>query len=384
MSVKKHICFFTGKRGGFNHLIPILELISKRTELSYSIIAADMHLSTFFGETINEVSNWANNIYQVETLMSSDSKLARAKSIGIGIMGISEVLSQIKPDLAFLLGDRGEVLAMGICALEMNIPIVHLFGGDVCQGGVDEPVRHAITKLANIHLASNQQSADRILKMGEEPWRIHNVGSPVLDLIKQKRFTEPKTIKEKFDLDLQKPIFMLLQHSVTWQVEEAEHQMHQTMEAIDYFGHQTIAIYPCSDPGYEAIIRVLTEYQNRPYFHLYKNIEFQDFWGLMNVASLFINNSSAGVMETPSFKIPAINLGIRQHGRLRANNVIDADHNKDQIVEAIQTSLYDENFKAKLKNCVSPYGDGKASERIVSILKNLELTDDLIRKKMTF
>ena len=384
MSDVRNICFFTGKRGGFTHLIPILELISKKTAMNYSIIAVDMHLSNFFGNTIEEVRRYAQNVYTVETLMRSDSRLARTKSIGIGIMGISEILAKITPDLVFILGDRGEVLAMAICALEMNIPIVHLFGGDVCQGGVDEPVRHAITKLANIHLTSNQQSTERILKMGEEPWRVHNVGSPVLDLVRQKRFTSPQDVKEKFGLDLDKPIFLLIQHPVTWQVEEAEYQIRHTMAAVEHFGQQTIAVYPCSDPGYEVIISVLMEYKEKPYFQLYENIEFQDFLGLMNVASVFINNSSAGVMETPSFKIPSINIGIRQEGRLRSDNVIDTDHDKNQIIEAIQTALYDDTFIARVKNCVSPYGDGRASERIVSILKGLELTDDLIRKKMTY
>lgn len=384
MSKRRHICFFTGKRGGFNHLIPIIELISKDQKLYYSIIVADMHLSNFFGNTIQEVEKWSQNIYKVETLMHSDSKVSRAKSIGIGIMGIVEILALIKPDAVFVLGDRGEVLTATICSLEMNIPIIHLFGGDVTQGGVDEPVRHAITKMANIHLTSNQQSANRILKMGEESWRVHNVGSPVLDLIRQKRFTSPEMIKEKFGIDTKKPTLLLLQHSVTWQVEASEHQIRQTMEAIDYLGYQTIAIYPCSDPGYESIIKVLAEYKGKPYFQLYRNIEFSDFWGLMNVASVFVGNSSAGVMETSSFKIPFVNIGIRQEGRLRADNVIDVDHRRNDIIEAIQKALFDKDFNERVKNCPSLYGDGHASEKIISILTTLEINDTLLRKKMTY
>jgi len=381
---KRHVCFFTGKRGGFTHLIPIIEHIAKDDDFIYSIIASDMHTSQLFGGTIEEVRSWVDKVYTIETLMNSDSKLSRAKSIGIGIMGISELLSQIKPDLVFILGDRGEVLAMAICALEMNIPIVHLFGGDICQGGVDEPVRHAITKLSNIHFTSNRESADRVLKMGEEPWRVHNVGSPVLDLINQNRFASPDKIREKFKLDIHKPLLLLLQHSVTWQVEDAENQIRQTMEAIDHLGYQTIAIFPCSDPGYESIIRVLLKYQDKPYYQLYKNIEFTDFWGLMNVASAFIGNSSAGLMETPSFNIPFVNIGIRQEGRLRADNVIDVDHSKDHIIEAIKKAISNDDFKEMVKQCKSPYGDGHAAEKIVSILKNVAIDEQLIRKKMVY
>ena len=384
MNEKKHICFFTGKRGGFTHLIPIMELVEKERDLSYSIIASDMHLSHFFGNTIHEVQHWAKNVYTIETMMHSDSKLARTKSIGIGILSIPEILDKIKPDLVFVLGDRGEVLAMTICAVEMNIPVIHLFGGDVCQGGVDEPVRHAISKLANIHLTSNQESADRLLRMGEEPWRVHNVGSPVLDLIYRGRFSSHEIIAERYCLNLNEPILILLQHSVTWQVEESEYQIRQTMDAIDQLGYQTIIIYPCSDPGYEAIIKVLLEYEIKSYCQVFSNIDFQDFWGLMKIASVFIGNSSAGVMETPSFKIPFVSIGMRQEGRLRANNSIDVEHDREQIVYAIKTALFDKDFKAQVENCVSPYGDGKASERIVSIMNKIELNENLIRKKMTY
>ena len=379
-----HICFFSGKRGGFTHLIPIFEKIKQTDNMYYSIVVADMHLSEKFGKTVGEVAKWSDNIYQVETISNSDSKVERAKSIGIGIMKFAPLLEKVRPDIVFVLGDRGEVLAFTIAAMELNIPIVHLFGGDVTQGGVDEPVRHAITKLSNIHLASNQKSADRIVKMGEEKWRVHNVGSPVIDLIFKKRFASPEIIKSKYELDLEKPILLFLQHSVTWQVEEAENQMRQSMDAIDQLGYQTVAVYPCSDPGYESIIRVLLEYQDKPYFQLHKNIEFADFWGLMNVADVFIGNSSAGVMETAPFKLPFINIGIRQEGRLRSDNVIDVEHDKKNIMEAIQTAIFDKDFIETVERCKSPYGDGHASERIVSILRELEINEKLIRKKVTY
>lgn len=384
MGSSRHICFFTGKRGGFNHILPVVEKIVATKGLDWSVVAADMHLSGTFGKTIDEVEKWTKKAFRVDTLLNSDSKVARAKSIGIGIISFAQLLESARPDMVFVLGDRGEVLAMTVAAMELNIPILHLFGGDVTQGGVDEPVRHAISKLANIHLTSNEESASRLLKMGEEPWRVHTVGSPVLDLIKQKRFTSPLEITEKFRLDLEKPIILLLQHSVTWQVEEAEYQIRQTMEALEDLEYQTVGIYPCSDPGYEAIIGVLSEYKGKPYFQLHKNIEFMDFWGLMNVASTFVGNSSAGVMETASFKIPFVNIGIRQEGRLRADNVIDVDHDREALREAIKRSIFDADFKAQVNSSMSPYGDGEAAGRIVAILKRIELNEKLIMKEMTY
>ena len=384
MSAVRKVCFFTGKRGGFTHMIPVIEGVKGSDKLDYCVLASDMHLSNTFGSTINEVKIWAENIYCVDSMLSSHSRVSRAKSIGIGLMSYAQMLDTIRPDFVFILGDRGEVLAMAISAMEMNIPILHLFGGDITQGGVDEPVRHAITKMANIHFTSNQESFDRVLRMGEEPWRVHNVGSPALDLIRQKRFTPMEEICKRFKLDINSPIVLLLQHSVTWQVEEAEYQIRQTMEAVDELGYQTIGIYPCSDPGYAAIINVLSRYEDRSYFQLYKNIDFPDFWGLMNIASVFIGNSSAGIMETSSFRVPFVNIGIRQEGRLRADNAIDVYHDKKRIKDAIQMAIYDKDFKDRVEGCVSPYGDGRASEKIVDIIEGLDMPEYLIRKKMTY
>lgn len=384
MTDTRHICFFTGKRGGFTHFIPIIEKISKTEGLEHSVIAADMHLSETFGRTVDEVKKWAGNVYKIDTMLESGSKIARAKSIGLGIINYAQLLNDIRPDFVFVLGDRGEVLALVIAALQLNIPIIHLFGGDVCQGGVDEPTRHALTKLANIHLASNAQSAERILKMGEEPWRVHTVGSPVLDLIRQERYTPADKIYRKYHLSPDKPVLLLLQHSVTWQVENAEAQIRETMAAIEEMQFQTLAVYPCADPGYDAILRVLSEYRSKPYFQLYPNIEFRDFWGLMNIATAFIGNSSAGLLESPSFKIPFVNVGIRQQGRLRSNNVIDVDHDRNAISDAVHRCIEDNSFRAKLLQCETPYGDGYASNRIVSILTDLNIGENIIQKKMTF
>ena len=384
MSKPRHIVFFTGKRGGFNHFVPIFRRMDQEKTLRYSIIASDMHLSPAFGHTVDEVRQWSENLHTVETLFASDSKAARAKSVGVGLMGIADLLPGLDADMAFILGDRTEVMAMAIAAMTLNIPIAHIHGGDVTKGGTDEVVRHALTKMANIHFASNEASAERIRRMGEESWRVHNVGSPVLDLIREKRFTPPGEAAKKFGLDPDKPVLVLLQHSVTWQVDEAGFQARQTMEAIDSLGYQTVAVYPCSDPGYAAVLDVLREYESRPYFQLHKNIEFQDFWGLLALASAFVGNSSAGVLETPSFGLPFVNIGMRQEGRLRADNVLDVDHDKGHIAQAIETAVHDSSFRARVAACVSPYGDGHASERIVDVLKNVALDGKLLQKRLTY
>lgn len=364
--------------------MPVLERIERHPGFTSSVIASDMHLVPMFGGTIGEVARHASRLYTVETTMASDSRLARAKSIGVGILGVSEVLDRIRPDLFVVLGDRGEVLGATMCAVELNIPVVHLFGGDVCQGGVDEPVRHAITKLASVHLTSNRESADRVRRMGEEPWRVHVVGSPVLDLIRLKRFTPPARVLARLNLDPKRPIVVLLQHSVTWQVEDAERQIRETMASLEALGHQTVAIYPCSDPGYSAIVRVLREYTDRPWLRVLENLPHQDFLGLLSAADVFVGNSSGGLMETPSFRLPFVNVGSRQEGRLRADNVIDVPHDRRAITRAIQRALGDRRFQRRVARVVSPYGDGHAARAIVTILKALPLDGRLIAKRMTY
>jgi len=380
----RRICFFTGKRGGFTHFVPLLERIGADPALEYSVVACDMHLMQLFGETIGEVEDWSRNVYTLETALGSDSRRARAKSVGLVVLGAAELLEQLKPELVLVLGDRGEALGMTIAAVELNIPVAHLFGGDVCQGGVDEPVRHAITKLASVHLASNRQSADRIVRMGEEPWRVHTVGAPALDLIARKQYTPAVEICRRFQLDPDKPILVLLQHSVSWQVEEAGAQIRETLRALDELEYQTVAIYPCSDPGYQAVIAGLEERRARPWMRLQPHVPFADFWGLLSVAGAFVGNSSAGVIETPSFGLPFVNVGIRQRDRLRADNVIDAPHEKDAIVRAIRTALFDDGVRERARRCESPYGDGHAAGRIVEILKSVTLGDRLIQKRLAY
>jgi UDP-N-acetylglucosamine 2-epimerase (non-hydrolysing)/GDP/UDP-N,N'-diacetylbacillosamine 2-epimerase (hydrolysing) len=382
-----HLCFFSGKRGGFNHFVPILEAIEGDDRFDYTLLVADMHLSSRFGDTVNEVLDHARTVRRVETLMDQGSKVSRAKSLGVGILGMADMLLEMQPDYLVVLGDRLEIMGPVLCAAQLNIPVVHLFGGDLTQGGVDELVRHAVTKLANVHFPATQDSARRILAMGEEQWRVHVSGSPALDLIRQGRFTPADEVRRKYGLDADgagdQPAVILLQHSVTWQVESARDQIRETLEAIDALGLPTIAVHPCSDPGYEEIVAELEAF-DRPFFRTYPNIPFMDFWGLMHIGGVLLGNSSAGVLESTSFGLPAVDIGTRQQDRLRAENVIHAEHDAASIEKAARFALDDEDFRQSARNCVSPYGDGHASQRILDVLHGLRDDQRLITKKMTY
>jgi len=261
----------------------------------------------------------------------------------------------------------------------MNILIAHIHGGEV-SGSVDEPFRHAITKLAHIHFVATEESAKRISSMGENPSRIFVVGAPGLDDIFDDLLS-PQEIAAKYNLDLSKPVILLVQHPVVTEVDDAPRQIRETLEAIVELKYQTIVIYPNVDAGGRRMISVIKEYEKKyPFIKAYKNLPRRDFLSIMKIASVMVGNSSSGIIEAPSFKIPVVNIGTRQKHRQRANNVIDVGYNKNEIKAAILKAIYDEEFRRKVSQCKNPYGDGKASERIVNILSAIKISRELLQK----
>jgi|TARA_Y100000294_G_scaffold177367_1_gene202523 UDP-hydrolysing UDP-N-acetyl-D-glucosamine 2-epimerase len=382
MSLKKFFFFFTGKRGGFSHFVPIIRELEKQKKINFKIIAGDMHLSSFFGKTIKEIKKYTNNIVRLKNFDINNSISNRVKNISKTTLEMSKIFKKIKPDFLFLLGDRGEVLGASIAALHHNIPIIHMYGGDVTQGGTDEPTRHAITKISNIHLVSNKKSYNNILKMGEEPWRVHNVGLSSLDLFNKKNFKTKEFLEKKYKIDLKKPVIILIQHSVTWQINQAKKQIQETLKALKLLKIQTIAVYPCSDPGYLEIVKEL-EKNKCSFLQCYKNIEITEFYSLVKYASLIVGNSSCGIMETNFFKKIAINIGIRQEGRFSGKNIINVKHDYKKIIGAIKKGLKLYNnkniniFEKKI------YGNGKSVKKIMEAINKNHINDKqkLIQKK---
>jgi len=292
-----------------------------------------------------------------------------------------EALGEIKPDILVTLGDRGEVLSGCIAAMELNIPIVHILGGDVA-GNRDGNRIHAITKLAHIHFPSSSDSAKRIIKLGEEPWRVHNVGATYVDFIVQERYQPNEAVRTKYNINKNEDYFICIQHPMTLQENTSYKEAYELLSALKKREVKTIMVYPCSDQGYKGTVRAIEEFSDVPYFQIHKNIEVLDFWGLMSGASLFIGNSSAGLMETPYFGLPTINIGLRQRGRVRDNNVIDAPPEKEKILKAMDKALSHE-FRQQIKNHYV-FGNGRAGEKIYKILKEVELGDKLLMKKITY
>jgi len=283
-----------------------------------------------------------------------------------------------------VLGDRVEPLAAAISGAYMNIPVAHIHGGDTSKGGLDESARHAITKFAHIHFPATERSAGRIIKMGEDEWRVHTVGSPALDVILNLPLLSSEALIGKFDLDLSRPLVLALQHPVTTQVEESPGQMRETLEAIVEMGYPTVLVYPNADAGGHSMIGEIKRHDSHSFIKTFKSLPHIEYLSLMKVASVMVGNSSSALIDAPSFGLPAVNIGIRQEGRERGRNVIDAGHNKLEIIKAIEKALTDREFRSELIKSVNPYGDGKAGPRIAGMLSKLLITPQLLQKKMNY
>jgi len=381
----RKIAVVTGSRAEYGILYPVLKAIEACHGLRLFLLATGMHLSHEFGYTAQEIER---DNFEIETkvdmLLSSDTPGAMAKSIGIGIIGIAQAWEQLEPDIVLVLGDRIEPLAAAIAAAYMNISVAHVHGGDNPRAGLDEYARHAISKLAHIHFPATQKSAERLIKMGEDEWRVHVVGSPTIDFILNEPLIPTENLAERLGLDLSQPLLLLVQHPVTTQVDEAPKQMSETLEAIVEIGYPVVLVYPNSDAGGRRMIEVIQEYEKYPLIKLFKSLPRKEYLSLMKLASVMVGNSSSGIIEAPSFGLPVVNIGTRQEGRERGRNIIDVEHNKPEIVKAIKRALMDNGFLVEVKKSETPYGDGKAGQRIADILSRIKITPQLLQKKITY
>ena len=379
--MKKKIVIFSGKRGGFSHFVPILQDKNFKKKFKFHLILSDMHLSKDFGQTFDEVKKYFNNFIKLEKDTISDGDSDRLSLIYSTIKDLEKHLIKIKPFFIFLLGDRAETLAAAITSSYLKIPIIHFYGGDITQGGTDETARHAITKLSNIHIASSEDSKQNILMMGEEKWRVKNLGFFTFDLFKNNFFISKKILFKKFNILNEEPFIILIQHPVTWDPEKSKNQIQETINAIISVKIKTIAIYPCSDPGHKNIVKELVKTSKKfSFFNLYKNIELNEFYSLYKYSSAIIGNSSSGITESCFFKKAAINIGTRQEGRICSDNVIHVSYKKKFILKALH-QVMNKKFNNRINKSVNLYGSGNSTNRLFEYLSKFDNKTELINKK---
>lgn len=379
---KRKIAVVTGGRIEFGYSAPVVREIEKRPNMDYEIIVANMHVLESFGNTVEDLRKEGFEIgAEVFNTLDGYNRLTMVKSLGIFLLELPGIIDRMKPDIILVAGDRGEPLIATIVGAHMYIPVAHIQAGEV-SGNIDGVTRHAITKFAHIHFASNEDAARRVLKMGEEPFRVFNVGAPQLDDLIYGEFTPAGEIYKKFSLGKNKPILLVIQHPVTEEFDQAEKQMEETLKAVSKFGYSTLIILNNSDAGSVATRRAINRLR-RPFMKVFPNLPRRDYAGLLRTTSVLVGNSSSGILEAPSFRLPAVNIGRRQQGRTQGINIINVGYSAAQIEKAVKLAL-SRQFKEKMKKCVNPYGDGKSAKRIVDILEKIPIDEKLLIKRITY
>lgn len=369
----KKIAVFTGTRAEYGLLYWLLKDIQKNDELALQLVVSGMHLSPEFGLTYQQIEKDGFTIdAKVEILLSSDTSVGVAKSMGLGVLGFADALQRLQPEALVVLGDRFEALAAAQTAMIMRIPVVHLHGGEITEGAYDDAIRHAITKLSHLHCTAAEPYRQRVIQMGEAPERVHNVGAIGLDHLRRTKLLNIAELGQALDFPLQKPYFLVTYHPVTLADEPAEASFQALLNALDDFpDHQVILTYPNADDGGRKIIPLLNAYAaGRSNVLAIPSLGQVRYLSAVKHATAVIGNSSSGIIEVPAFAVPTVNIGQRQKGRLAAASVIHCDANRLAINTAIKAAV---SLHAKLagKPAANPYGQGDASSRIINLLKNL-------------
>tara|TARA_B100000780_G_C21104155_1_gene445739 strand:- start:626 stop:1744 length:1119 start_codon:yes stop_codon:yes gene_type:complete len=369
------VFIITERRADYSRFKPIMNLIKKDKSFDYILAVTGAHLKREMGYTKDEILNDGFKIdYEIEMFKENiDSGGEMVRSFARVAEKVTFCLEDCNPNLILAGFDIGANLAVTIAGAHMNIPIAHIQGGEV-SGTIDESIRHAMSKFSHYHFTSNKDALERLVKMGEVRSRIFDVGCPSIDAILNTH-DNPK-ILEKFSLT-KNEFFILLQHPVTSEIEESEKQIQITLSAIKKSNINTLIILPNNDAGFSNIIRELKNSK----IQFVESLGISDYINLLKRSLGLIGNSSSGIHETSTFNIPTINIGSRQNGRLRPKNVFDVDHNEDQILKAIDKA---KDFKSRNIKVKNPYGDGNSAERILSILKKIDLSKDIIQKTITY
>ncbi len=379
----KTVAVVTGTRAEYGLLKPVIKAIRNHNNLIVKVIVTGLHLIPEFGYTINEIIADGINIdYTVDMLLGGDTGGAMAKSLGIGIIGMTNVLEILQPDMLVVLGDRGEAFAATVAAIHLNIPVAHIHGGDIAGYTLDESIRHSITKFAHIHFAATKASAQRMMKMGEEKWRVHVVGSPAIDSIKKCVFKSKTILEEMYEINLNLSTCILLQNPSSFDVVTEIKIMNEIFDALISTHQQSIVIFPNSDAGGKQLIKLIQEYAFYDFIKTYRNIPHDDYLSLLNNVTFMIGNSSSSIIEAPYFNLPAIQIGGRQRGRESSNNLFYTAPNRGEIIKKIKY-LNSSKFKNTERNYIKKYGDGMAADKIAIILSQIEINDKLLNKRIT-
>ena len=375
----KKIVVLTATRAEYGLLAPVIKKMDMDSQIDVRVVVTGAHLSPEFGMTINEIKEDGVRVdKEIDILLSSDTPAAISKTMGLAMIGFADYFAESKPDALLVLGDRYETLAVCVAAMNAQIPIVHLYGGEATEGLIDEAVRNAITKLSYLHFTSTEEYRHRVIQMGENPQRVYTAGAIGVENAFHTNFMSKQELEKSLECSLGEKIAVLTFHPVTLEHNTAEIQIGELIKAIKHYPEIT---FICTKANADMSGRIINDSlqkcaETQKNIILFDSLGLKRYLSLLSYAEFVIGNSSSGIIEVPSFKIPTINIGDRQKGRTQARSVINCIPKADNIIEAISTALSEE-FKNSICNIVNPYGDGNASEVIVNVTKEFLLNNKL-------
>ena len=382
---RKKVCAITGSRAEYGLMRRTLIEIEHSKNLELNLIVTGAHLSKEFGYTIDEIVKDGFHIDDtVEMLLSSDSTSSIGKSLGLGIIGYVDCFKRLSPDIIFIVGDRYEIFAAATAAMVMNVPIAHASGGEITEGAIDEQIRHSITKMSHIHFTTEENNSNIIRQMGEEPWRIHTVGGLWVDDLVNLKKKSRNELQKNLDVNLISPVILVTYHPETLSLDDTEDQINNLIGALKEIDAEIIFTYPNADASGRIIISKINEFvMNYPNVKAYKSLGRTLYFSLLQYCDLVVGNSSSGMVETQSYKLPVVNIGNRQKGRKVTGNIIHSSGEKKSNLSSIKKGLSKE-FRDSIKNMDNPYGKEGAGKEIVRILSDLSLTNKLLNKQFIF
>jgi GDP/UDP-N,N'-diacetylbacillosamine 2-epimerase (hydrolysing) len=378
MNVKR-ICVVTSTRAEYGLLKHLIKEIKTSQDLDLHLVVSGTHLSPFHGNTVEEIIDDGFNIdAKLDLELIDDSSQGISRSASIALNGFVKIFQSIKPDIILLLGDRYEILSAAIASMFAKIPIVHLYGGEITQGAIDEGIRHAITKLSHFHFVANDVYRNRVIQLGESPENVFNVGGLGVDAMTKIVLMSKAELEIELNFLFKKKNLLITFHPETISAQSSSDQLEELLSALSELTNtKLIFTMPNADPDSRAIYQTLNTFvATHPDAVLFNSLGQLKYFSCMALVDCVVGNSSSGIAETPSFKIPTINIGDRQKGRMKARSIIDCETKKNHITAAIQKA-YSSEFQKKLNATINPYGNGGAVNQIIDMLRKINLENAL-------
>ena len=382
---KRKICVIVNSRANYGRIRSVLRAVQKHPGLELQLIVGASALLSRFGNVKNLITkDGFEPDATVYSIVEGENPTTMAKSTGLAIMELATLFENMKPDIVLTVADRFETMATAVAASYMNICLAHTQGGEV-TGSIDESVRHAVTRLAHVHFPATKLAEDYLLRMGEDPSTVFMTGCPAIDEIAELDVSSDPTLFDRYGgvgsaLDKEAPYIVVLQHPVTTEYGSGLNQIRQTLEAVKALKIQTVWLWPNVDAGSDDVskgLRAFREREDPDFIHFYKNFAIDDYARLINNSVCLVGNSSSGIREGSYLGVPVVNIGTRQQGRERAENVIDVDYDRNEIIEAVKHQVEHGKYES-----ISIYGDGKAGERIAQHLAEVDTKN--IQKRLSY